>query len=166
MPLPPGNADRSPETLAARTGQTDGIGDAGDHPIPKGGIVYSRGRSNRSAAGFPGEPRTPLNKKCLQPGSPAVAPQVLEGKDDARGGECRRLGGTRASGFEADRVVHVGDIEVADLVGCDGVVWRRVWPRPSRREGRSRRRPLRPQLSAMARLKTRRCSCLSRLPTM
>src|SRR5205807_879594 len=67
--------------------------------------------------------RDTLKQKIFEPRTPAVAPEVLEGRNDAGGGERVPLPRHARERIKANRIVGVGDIEVAHLM------------RPARRQG-------------------------------
>ena len=57
-----------------------------------------------------------VEQKVLQPRPPALRPQVLEGRDDAGGGQRVAFRRNARQRIEADRKLRVGNVEVADLV--------------------------------------------------
>ena len=61
-----------------------------------------------------------VEQEVLQPRSPALAPEVLEGGDDAGGGERVALGRDVRQRIEADRPLGIGGVEIADLMGAFG----------------------------------------------
>ena len=56
----------------------------------------------------------------LKARSPTLAPQMLEGGDDAGGGERVALGRNLRQRIEPDRTLGVAGVEVADRVGALG----------------------------------------------
>jgi hypothetical protein len=61
-----------------------------------------------------------MKKKVFQPRPEALAPEVFEGGDDARGGERPALGRKLRQRIEADRMLAIAGIEIAYLIGACG----------------------------------------------